>query len=174
MIELLVTIVVISFGLLGMAGLQARMQVSEVEAYQRAQALLLLNDMANRIMTNRNGAAGYATANPVGTGNDCAVDFAGTSLTLTDKREWCNALQGAAEVQGTSKGAVIGGRGCVQSLGNGEYFVTIAWQGLVPLSAPPAAVVCGKDLYNGGAGAVCSNDLCRRTVTTVVRIAPLT
>jgi type IV pilus assembly protein PilV len=174
MIEVLVTIVIISFGLLGMAGLQASMQFSEVEAYQRAQALVLLNDMANRISTNRSAASSYATASAIGTDSDCAADFAGTTIPLIDKREWCNALQGAAEVQATSKlGAVIGGRGCVESLGSGEYLVTIAWQGLVPLSAPPASVSCGVNLYDGTAGAVCSNDLCRRTVTTVVRIAPL-
>ena len=61
MVEILVTLVIIAFGLLGMAGLQMRLQVSEVESYQRSQALLLLNDMASRIATNRNGAASYVT-----------------------------------------------------------------------------------------------------------------
>jgi type IV pilus assembly protein PilV len=174
MLEVLVTIVIIAFGLLGMAGLQSRMQVSEVESYQRAQALLLLNDMANRIATNRSSAATYVTAAPVGSGNDCAGDYSGASIPVIDKREWCDGIQGAAEASGSSKiGAVIGGRGCVQSLGNGEYMVTVAWQGMVPLSAPPASVPCGLNLYNGTAGAKCSNDLCRRVVTTIVRIAPL-
>ncbi len=50
--------VIIAFGLLGMAGLQMRMQSSEMEAYQ-GQALLLLNDMANRISSNRTNAAAY-------------------------------------------------------------------------------------------------------------------
>ncbi len=66
-----------------------------------------------------------------------------------DSAEWCNALQGAAETSGSSRlGTVIGGRGCVQDMGNNEYLVTIAWQGLVPISAPPAGVACGKDLYD--------------------------
>jgi type IV pilus assembly protein PilV len=177
MIEVLVTIVIIAFGLLGMAGLQSRMQVSEVEAYQRAQALVLLNDMANRIATNRGAAAAsYVTGTGViGTGNDCDTDFSSTTNRVTiDKREWCNAIQGVAEVQNTTKrGAMIGGRGCVHSLGNGEYMVTIAWQGLIPLTAPPASVECGEDDYDGAAGTVCVNDLCRRVVTTVVRIASL-
>lgn len=171
MIEVLVTIVIVAFGLLGMAGLQSRLQVSEMEAYQRAQALVLLNDMASRIATNRSAATGYVTA-AIGSGDNCpsATSF----LQDIDKREWCLALQGAAEVAGGSKlGAVIGGRGCVDPLGNGEYLVTIAWQGLIPLSAPPASVTCGQNLYNAVAGSVCVNDLCRRVVTTVVRIAPL-
>ena len=60
--EVLVTIVIVAIGLLGLAGLQSRLQVSEMESYQRAQALMLLNDMANRITTNRNVAASYVTA----------------------------------------------------------------------------------------------------------------
>jgi type IV pilus assembly protein PilV len=49
--------------------------------------------------------------------------------------------------------------------------ITVAWQGIVPLSAPPASVSCGKDSYNGSAG--CVNDLCRRVVTMLVRMATL-
>ncbi len=171
MIEVLVTIVIIAFGLLGMAGLQSRLQVAEVESYQRAQALMLLNDMANRLATNRAAAASYVTT-AVPSSTTCPT--ATGTLQQNDLREWCLALQGAAEVSGSSKlGAVIGGRGCVESLGSSEYLVTVAWQGLVPLSAPPTSVSCGLNLYNGPTGSNCVNDLCRRVVTTVVRIAAL-
>ena len=175
MVEVLVTIIIISFGLLGLAGLQSRMQVAEMESYQRAQALVLLNDMSDRIATNRSMAALYVTASALGGTTACTVAASGETLQQIDKREWCNALQGASEVAGGSKlGAMLGGRGCVESLGNREYMVTIAWQGLIPLSAPPASVTCGQSLYNAtAAGAACINDLCRRTITTIVRIAPL-
>lgn len=175
MIEVLVTIVILAFGLLGLVGLQSRLQVSEMEAYQRSQALILLEDMANRIATNRNHAASYVTGadNPVGTGNNCTVNT-GSARQVQDSCEWSNALQGAAELSGTSKvGALIGGRGCVESLGSGEYLVTVAWQGMGPISAPPASVACGKDLYNGAANSACVNDRCRRALTTIVRIAGL-
>ena len=59
-------------------------------------------------------------------------------------------------------------------LGGDEYLVTVAWQGLAPISAPPASVTCGQDEYDGGAGSQCVNDLCRRVVTTVIRIPTLT
>lgn len=171
MIEVLVTLVIVSFGLLGLAGLQARLQSSEMEAYQRSQALLLLNDMANRIATNRANAANYVTTatNPWGVGMTCPT--ANADIVQSDVREWCNALQGASETSGTRVGAMIGGRGCVESVG-GNYLVTVAWQGLTPLSAPPVAVACGANSYDT-AGSSCVNDLCRRTVTTVVRIANL-
>lgn len=177
MIEVLVTIVIIAFGLLGMAGLQSRLQVSEMEAYQRAQALVLLNDMATRIATNRTNAASYA-GTTIGPTSNCASDFSGSTALKQDQREWCNALQGASETTGSGGslqklGAVIGGRGCVAALGNGEYMVTVAWQGMVPLAAPPDSVACGLDAYNVGGTTGCTAELCRRYVTTIVRIAPL-
>jgi type IV pilus assembly protein PilV len=173
LLEALVTLVIIAFGLLGLVGLQSRLQVSEMEAYQRSQALILLNDMANRIAINRRAAGSYVTATPVGT--DTCPATTGSRQQI-DAAEWCNALQGAAETSGTSKmGTVIGGRGCVEDLGNNEYLITVAWQGLVPISAPPDGVACGKNLYNGDPlTSPCKNDLCRRTVTTLVRIGSLT
>jgi len=179
MIEVLVTMVIIAFGLLGMAGLQVRMQSSELESYQRSQAILLLNDMAGRIAVNRNSAAGYVTGtgSPLGTGASCGSISAPTgvpspAMVRQDQTEWCNALQGAAETYGTSKaGAMIGGRGCVETVGS-DYLVTVTWQGMTPISAPPDSVACGRSQYDG-AGSSCQGDLCRRYVTTLVRVANL-
>lgn len=174
LIEVLVTVIILSIGLLGIAGLQSRLQQSEMEAYQRSQALILLNDMANRIASNRNNAASYVTgaASPLGVGMTCPDNLG--SRKQRDSSEWCTALQGAAETSGGSNvGAMLGGRGCVESLGSGQYLVTVAWQGLAPISAPPAGVACGKNSYDGPAGSACSGDLCRRVVTTIVRVATL-
>lgn len=178
MIEVLVTLVVVAFGLLGLAGLQTRLQTSEMESYQRSQALLLLNDMANRMAINRNSAAAYVTtaASPLGAGMTCPTTT--TSVVQRDLREWCNALQGTGETtdSGVTKvGAMIGGRGCVErdDDDDDDYLVTVAWQGLTPIAAPPASVACGANNYNGTAGSSCVNDRCRRTVTTLVRIANL-
>jgi type IV pilus assembly protein PilV len=178
LIEVLVTMVILAFGLLGAAGLQARLQLADMEAYQRAQALVLLDDIASRIATNRAHALAYVTgaSNPLGTGVACPIT--GPTRQAIDADQWCNALQGAAEVTGINKlGAVLGARGCVEQLPNNEYLVTVAWQGVVPISAPPTSVACGANLYNGAIGSTSSNcvsDRCRRVVTTVVRIAVLT
>jgi type IV pilus assembly protein PilV len=173
MIEVLVTIVILAGGLLGLAGLQARLQVSEMEGYQRAQAMILLEDMASRFSVNRHFADSYVTGAlaPLGAGMTCPAAVA--TLQQRDAHEWCGALQGAAEKSGTSSaGAMIGGRGCVESLGNNEYLITVAWQGVAAVSAPPASVACGQNLYDG-AGSNCTSDRCRRAVTTIVRVAPL-
>lgn len=170
MLEVLITLVILAIGLLGLAGLQSRLQASEMEAYQRSQALVLVSDMASRIATNRTNAGDYVThAGPLGAGMVCSTSTA--TRQVADAGDWCRALQGAGEkMAGSDVGAMVGGRGCVEDLGNGEYLVTVAWQGLTPISAPTPA--CGQNLYDGGAG--CTGDLCRRVITTVVRIGDLT
>jgi len=169
MLEVLIAVVVMAVGLLGLAALQSQMQRSEVESYQRAQALILLNDMANSIASNRYEATGYVTNSPLGTGMTCP------STTSTrqerDTGEWCNALQGAAELSGTtSVGAMSGARGCIQNIGSNRYMVTVAWEGMSAITAPPASVTCGLNLYNGTG---CENDRCRRAITTIVRLPTL-
>lgn len=175
MIEVLVTVVVLAVGILGLMGLQGRMQISEMESYQRSQALVLLSDISNRLSTNRHNAASYVTGydNPVGTGYNCSTDDTSTRH-ARDLCEWSQTLAGAAETAGTSKvGAFIGGRGCIEDLGDNAYLITIAWQGIGPISAPPASLRCGQNLYNDASDSPCQNDLCRRTLTNIVRFASL-
>ena len=173
LIEVLVTLVILAVGMLGVMGMQARLQQSEAEVYQRTQALILLQDMASRLAANRNQAASYVTgsSSPLGAGMTCPA--AGTTQLARDRAEWCNSLQGAAEtVTAGNVGAMLGGRGCIESLGSGQYLITVAWQGLGALSAPPSGAACGANSYNL-ADSECADDRCRRVVTTVVRVAAL-
>ena len=98
-----------------------------------------------------------------------------------DYAEWCLALQGAAEVIDTDNnvGAMIGGRGCVHEIVEGEdYMITVVWQGFTPISKPPDSITCGQGLYDMDhlpSDAACPDnpDACRRYVTTWVRIGNL-
>lgn len=180
LVEVLVTMIILSIGLLGLVALQARVQVLQAESYQRVQALILVKDMASRLANNRLNAVDYVTGadDPIGVDvDDCADLDPDDTRQGADAAEWCAALKGAAETIGADKtevGAMVGGRGCVENLGNGQFLVTVAWQGLAPIAAPPASVACGLDEYNGPNGSLCLNDRCRRVVTTIVRIAELT
>lgn len=177
LIEVLVTIVILMIGLLGLAGLQGKAMTSQMEAYQRSQALILLNDMADRINANRTNAAAYVTdTSPRGTGfNGSAVlscaDLTGSNLDLC---EWHNALLGAAETLGsTNVGAMIGARGCIyQTVAPttgvpGEYLIAIAWQGFNSTAAltTGVAAACGTGQYD--------SDTKRRIVTMPITIAVL-
>jgi type IV pilus assembly protein PilV len=77
LIEVLVTLVVLMFGLLGIAGLMAKGQRASFEAFQRQQALALAGDMAERILSNRQQGANYAAAAPLITpiGNNYSTDY---------------------------------------------------------------------------------------------------
>ncbi len=174
LIEILIAIVILALGLLGLAGLQTRLQVSEIEAYQRSQAIVLLQDMAGRLASNRTNAVDYITgpSAPIA-GPSVTCPSAVSTAQQRDFRDWCLALQGASELLGpNSVGAMVGARGCIEQTG-ADYVITVTWQGMGPLSAPPGDVGCAAGLYNGGTGSPCVDDLCRRYVTTVVSFGTL-
>lgn len=79
MIEVLVAIVVISLGLLGMAGLQAAGLRSSHSALHRAQAAQLANDMAERVRANLGQATSYGLT-LADSGPSCA-GVCGTDIT---------------------------------------------------------------------------------------------
>lgn len=179
LIEVLVAMVILAVGLLGLVGLEARLNVLQIESYQRAQAMTLLNDMVARMSLNRNATTSataslnYITATPLGTDMACPTDV--STRRNADLAQWCSALQGAAESNGGNVGAMAGARGCIEvfNAAQREYRVTVAWQGLAPLAAPPEAITCAAGLY-GNDGTPCEGDVCRRVVTSIVRISDLT
>lgn len=151
MIEILVTLVILLVGLLGLAGLQMQAQRAEMESYQRVQALVLLQDITERINANSVNYASYVVAS-VGTGDtvyaapDCTTK---SSMALRDLCEWSNALQGASEQQsgGGSVGAMVGARGCITSPAASSVIASVAWQGLGDTTAPAAGDTCGLNQY---------------------------
>lgn len=175
LIEVLVSILIVSFGLLALAGLQTKMNSALMEAYQRAQALTLLEDMTQRIQANQTQSGNYVAAS-LGTGDGLTADCSTlASRALIDRCEWSNALKGAATTNagGETIGAMIGARGCVEQLQPANpasgicqpaiYRVTVAWQGLNTTVVP--AVACGANLYG-------ADDSLRKTVSSRV-IVPL-
>jgi len=164
MIEVLVTLLILMVGLLGLAGLQTQGLRSEMESYQRVQALILLQDMVGRINANRVNAAAYV-ANDIGTGDTQPAACTALSGQPRDRCEWSNALKGAGEKSGTaSVGAMIGGRGCVTliSAADQTYLVSVAWQGLGKTLAQTTNL-CGQGQYG--------DDAQRRVVSLTLRIA---
>lgn len=178
LLEVLITIVILAFGLLGLAGLQAKIQQAEVESFQRAQATLLLADMHERISANRANAANYVSANPIGTLDTQPADCTGLApvppahdWSAQDICQWSNALKGASEQMGTNNtGAMEGGRGCIGQVQApdpspgvctpGIYQITVVWQGMNPTAAP--ALACGQGLY--------TQDTTRRAISSQVTV----
>jgi type IV pilus assembly protein PilV len=188
MIEVLVTLVILLLGLLGLSGLQVKAQQAEFESYQRTQALVLMNDMADRINRNRETAPCYdvttGSGTPhLGTGNSSVATCSGVGtansqqLAIADMTEWENLLLGTAEtLGGNNAGAMIGARGCIARDNTDEtYTIAVAWQGSNDTAAPAAlasattatenAIACGANQYG--------DEKKRRVVWTTLRIARL-
>jgi type IV pilus assembly protein PilV len=175
LIEVLVTLVILAFGLLGVAGLQMKIGTAEMESYQRAQALLVLSHMVERMSDNTANAAAYVTNGTVGTGDNQPANCNGIAPAANyDLCEWSNALKGAAEqaaVTNANVGAMVGARGCITQLQaenptlgvctTGIYQVAVIWQGMTPTAVP--ALACGVGLYGG-------NDARRRVIAATVSV----
>ncbi len=149
MIEVLITIIMIAFGLLGIAALQARMHVAEMEASQRAQATVLLRYIADRMNANRKNSMSYVTATSLGVDvgiQDCSV-LTGATLDLC---EWSNLLAGAAETHGGSRvGGMVGARGCVintDPIMPRKFTIAVVWQGMTS-TVVPGTTTCGSNAY---------------------------
>lgn len=150
MIEVLVALLILTIGLLGVAGIQTQMQTAQLEAYQRSQAIVLVQDMVDRINANRRNAANYVTgATPLGTSNTTACTTT-TTIAQKDMCEWSELLVGAAETTGGSKvGAMNEARGCITlpvATMPRQVIVSVVWQGITPTVAP-AATSCGSGSY---------------------------
>jgi type IV pilus assembly protein PilV len=185
MIEVLVTLVILVFGLLGLVSLQSRAYQAENESYQRVQALVLLRDIADRVNANRAAAASYVTgtSSPLGygSGKDCSAPTSNVDIDLC---AWHAALLGAAETVGTCdtssgstssvgncRGAMIRARGCITSPATDQYLIQVVWQGLSQTANPPSSVACGQNSYGSESAAATAG--LRRAVTTVVQIGNL-
>lgn len=151
LIEVLVSILILAIGLLGLAGLQAKANEIEMEAYQRSVALALVEDMAGRIAAGRQYAGAFFADGAVyGTGDAQPIDCVSKSGAARHLCEWSKAMKGAAESRTESDGntrnigAPIGMRGCILRVTSptpnaiAEYFVVGVWQGLTPTASPPA------------------------------------
>ena len=165
LIEVLVTLVILTFGLLGIAGLMAKGQRVSFEAFQRHQALQIANEMAERLRANKLQAAAYAAAAPSPTGVGAGSQFASlpagtcgtaactaTQLAAYDVALWDGQLQGYGELSGATRtGGVVNARGCIELVAANTYRISVSWQGNdntgVPADPRPSA--CGTGLYGG-------------------------
>ncbi|HEX8011780.1 MAG TPA: type IV pilus modification protein PilV [Casimicrobiaceae bacterium] len=186
LLEVLITMVILALGLLGLFGLQTKAQKAEIESYQRTQALVLIQDIVDRMNANRADAfsQAYVTASPVG-GGGALTDCAGKTGADLDLCEWGNLLKGVAETAAggscttTSGTACIGGmtaaKGCIAydaateltdstgavQAGTGLYTISIVWEGLSATTLQSDQLKCGTAPYGA------------RMVNSTLRIAAL-
>lgn len=163
LIEVLIAFVILAFGMLALARVLTRASAAEMEAYERSQAMLIAQDLVDRINLNRRNAASYV-GDDVGLGPPDANCAGKPTLAERDLCEWGNRLRGTATLDSAHPiGAPLGARGCVTSPAANTYTIAIAWQGIEDSVAPDNA--CGQGAYG--------TETKRRMFTTVVQIATL-
>ncbi|MEO5331043.1 MAG: prepilin-type N-terminal cleavage/methylation domain-containing protein [Magnetococcus sp. YQC-5] len=197
LLEILITMAIVSVGLMGIAAILARLQVSEVESYQRSQALIMLSDITERLNVNRSALSCMAFTTDMTSGTPfigTAADTGGldlntytcvgllshtyNDLAVATLKELNAQLQGAAEVKkdaATGSGAMLGARACVSYDATTEVSA-IAGTGTYTITVVWQGLVETKAPPTTSA---CANGLYgpetqRRAVSTTVRFAFLT
>lgn len=126
LLEVLIALLVLSVGLLGLAGLQTRGLAIGHNAYLRSQAVLLAQDMAERIRSNTN----HVFSTELNDSNRYSVEFERSLGTLNCVDRDCSPAdmadfdvdQWLANVRNT----LPSGDGAINKAGN-TYEITIRW-----------------------------------------------
>lgn len=137
MLEVLVAIVVLAFGLLGLAGLQADGLRNNTSAYMRSQATLMAYDMLDRMRANMQAVESGDYDNLMGTTpTDPGCVTSGCSVAQMAQHDAYEWSQNLSEILPSGQGRVIGN-------GSGSIFsITVMWD----------------DQRSGATGTNCSGD----------------
>ena len=164
LIEVLICLVILAFGMLSLARAMANATLDELESFQRSQAMVIAQEMIERMNANRKEAIQYVGDYTVpSVASDCALE---ATIVARDQCEFRNKLRGVDTLDGAKAiGAPIAARGCIieTAPGSNMYVVAIAWQGLKSTGAPDSA--CGENAFD--------QEEHRRVFSTVVRMATL-
>lgn len=123
LLEVLIALVILSIGLLGIAGLQGVGLKSSHGAYLTSQASLLAYDMADRIRANPqmlDTYDGFTSANV-----DCAAALPTTPLATADLAEWACAVR---ELLPAGSGTINGVQDA--TTGTTTYTIALQWEDL--------------------------------------------
>jgi type IV pilus assembly protein PilV len=142
LLEVLVAVLVLSIGLLGLAGLQAASLRNNHSGYLRSQATILAYDYIDRMRANRDVALTtnlYETSfdntadEQVKNCQDSANVCTSEEIAIFDKNQWKCMLGGSDNVpfcSGTLSiaGTLPGGAGDVTRSANGDYLIQVRYQ----------------------------------------------
>jgi type IV pilus assembly protein PilV len=141
LMEVMIAVLVLSLGLLGLAGLQATSLKANTSAAARGQATLLAYDIIDRMRANRDAALAGTYNNTVGTaptsgGSNCqanGADCDANAIAAYDLNQW-KCLLGkwktnsiCSTTLGIDKGLLPDGDGSVVVSNGNEALVSITW-----------------------------------------------
>ena len=160
LIEVLVSMMVFSVALLGLANLQVVSKQNNHDAIQRVTATLLTKDIITKMQSNATALAQYVSATGTRTLGRTSIELepapncqgeatpcSTAELAAHDLWQWEQAIDGTSE---TKNGASVGGMllptGCISGPSTGDagiYTIAIAWRGKAKLRNSTAST-CGE------------------------------
>jgi type IV pilus assembly protein PilV len=136
LLEIMVAIVVLSLGLLGLAGLQAASLRNNQTAYYRGIATQQAYDIADRLRANLAGvrAPNYSYNNltaglPAGNPDCFTAACSPANMAISDHRQW-NTANAALLPNGNGTVVCADGpaaAGCTAATGNWVFNITVSW-----------------------------------------------
>jgi type IV pilus assembly protein PilV len=180
LLELLVSLLVFSIGLLGIAGLQLVSKQSSYESQQRTVASQVAYGILEDMRTNGSGIGVYVAAPDLGGGKlaqlpvsncrDPNVPCSPAQKAAHDLWYWERIVDGAQEmgVEGNA-GGILSPTICIDGPAGGVagmYAISVAWRGSVQTSNPDLSQ-CGA-----GTGQYGDADSFRRVLTVATFIDP--
>lgn len=117
LLEVLIAVLVLSLGLLGVAGLQTANIRNTQSAHQRTMAVLLASSMAERIRANATAAVNGSFVLPL----RCSAMSPGASIQSVEQASWLTEIMTAFGNSGTSCGGVT------YNAATRTYIVTVQW-----------------------------------------------
>ncbi|MES9884066.1 MAG: type IV pilus modification protein PilV [Sedimenticola sp.] len=170
MLEVLISVVILSIGLLGVAGLQGVSKRTNHQAHQRSIATHLVDGIIERIRANPTAAASYhtGTTNFLGSKVSAASEpspncstgaCTKAQLAAHDLWGWEQEIDGAAITYGnddTKAGGLLNPKGCIiftvstGKTNTGLLSVIVNWEGMTDISDAVATggTVCGDVAAN--------------------------
>lgn len=133
MIEILIAVVLVSLGFLAGARMQVEGMRFSQAAYFRSQAYFMATEMIDRMRANVAGvkAGNYdgAATSDAAPRPDCTIaDCNAADIALRDIAEWSDYVHPATNAApALPSNAIVNARGLIQSVGGGEYTVTVEW-----------------------------------------------
>lgn len=166
MVEVMITVLILAVGMLAIAGLQMTAKRSGQQAWQRSLAILLADNMVERIRANPAAAEDYHTGlgdGALGGGSideepaaDCAAaECSAQEMAEWDLWNWERRLDGAAiqDADDNDAGGLIKPHGCIvfeeagaAAPNTGRLRVVVSWEALTETSdaVPADEEACGE------------------------------
>ncbi len=166
LLEVMLTVVIISFGLLGLGGLHVQSKQSNLIGVQRSVASQLAHDLFERMRSNPAALASYVPSDSARVLSGAVVsepspDCASVAtlcdpiqLAAHDLWDWERRLGGALTTEDSNPvGELLSPTACIgrpAGGGSGTYTIAIAWRSTKPVGDPSiganaVADACGAD-----------------------------